>query len=629
MAEEAPPPYNQQQPYYQEQPQYQQQPQQQQPVIIVQQQPPPQQQQPIYVDQYGNPIQPQQPQQPVYAQPVQQQPMQQQQQQQPIQQYDQNATQVVPPTTDGSQPAPMDGFGTSEYGERMEYSQPEYKDKIWAIIWLVHLAAMIIVLCLVISHHLSFVIHFLFEYIFTKNLYKVGSFGSKTVGSSSSSSGYVIVFVCGAMGVVLGYIWTLILRRFAGIIIKFMMWANLVFLIISTIITFGAGLVFNGIILLLSFSFILSLHSMKLNITTRNKMNLIFRIITIFFGLYMWRVWHRIPFAEVLIMISSDIIKAYPGIIWTALLMLAAQIVWILIWGGTVTILLASDDVGTSYFVYFILLISLYWNLETFKNLCHCTVCGVAASWYFSPYPQSPTKAALKRSCTTSLGSVALGSLIVSIIQATRAIIRQAARDGHCNQFLACCIDCLLGCLERWIEWFNKYAYAHVAIYGEAFIPSAKQTWSLLSSKGIDAWINDDLTGFALICGSVIGGFICAAIAGLMVTVNDNLDNDLSTAYAFLGFFVGFYLCWTVLNTVASCVVAIFVSFAEDPQAMEINRTNEYNKLIAARSGISGADYDKQQKEMEQQQQQQQQQQPPPQPQQGGQQQYGNMYNNY
>ena len=108
-------------------------------------------------------------------------------------------------------------------------------------------------------------------------------------------------------------------------------------------------------------------------------------------------------------MIASDILKAYPGIIWVALLMLGLQVVWVLIWGGSVSILLASDDVGGSYVVYFILLISLYWNLETFKNLCHCTVCGVAASWYFSPAPLSPTKGALKRSCTTSLGSVALG----------------------------------------------------------------------------------------------------------------------------------------------------------------------------------------------------------------------------
>ena len=217
----------------------------------------------------------------------------------------------------------------------------------------------------------------------------------------------------------------------------------------------------------------------------------------------------------------------------------------------------------------------------------------------------------------------------MSIIQALRAIIRQAAREGSLNGCAACFLDCILGCLERWIQWFNKYAYAHVAIYGESFIQSAKQTWDLLQSKGIDAWINDDLTGFALICGAVIGGFICAAVAALMVTANDDLDDNLSTAYAFLGFFVGFYLCWTVLNTVASCVVAIFVCYAEEPQVMETNRSNEFHKLMAARQGISGADYDKAQREQQANQQPQQQQHQQPPPQQGGQQQYGNMYGNY
>ncbi len=79
------------------------------------------------------------------------------------------------------------------------------------------------------------------------------SFGSVSVGRTSSSSGYLIIFVCGAMGAVMGYLWTVILRRFSGIIIKFMMWANLVMLIISTIVTFAAGLIINGVILLLGF----------------------------------------------------------------------------------------------------------------------------------------------------------------------------------------------------------------------------------------------------------------------------------------------------------------------------------------------------------------------------------------
>lgn len=119
---------------------------------------------------------------------------------------------------------------------------------------------------------------------------------------------------------------------------------------------------------------------------------------TAIFGLYMKRVWHRIPFAEVLIQIASNIIQKHPGVIYTALLMLAAQVIWILVWANTVAVLLESGEVEEaalsedesylteSYIFFLALMMSLYWNLETFKNICHTTVCGVAAGWYVDIY---------------------------------------------------------------------------------------------------------------------------------------------------------------------------------------------------------------------------------------------------
>eukprot|EP00483_Globobulimina_turgida_P008763 UN08781 len=77
-----------------------------------------------------------------------------------------------------------------------------------------------------------------------------------------------------------------------------------------------------------------------------------------------------------------------------------------------------------------------------------------------------------------------------------------------------------------------------------------------------------------------------------MAMINNNINDNLATAFAVLGFFVGFYLCWTVLHTVASCVVAIFVCYAEDPNAMEINRPDDYYKLTAARSGVEPNDFE-------------------------------------
>ena len=76
----------------------------------------------------------------------------------------------------------------------------------------------------------------------------------------------------------------------------------------------------------------------------------------------------------------------------------------------------------------------------------------MAATWYFnSGQLDNPSRKAFKRTMTTSFGSVAFGSLIVAILQAMRAMLRQS------RSRLACIADCLLGCIESLMRWFNKY----------------------------------------------------------------------------------------------------------------------------------------------------------------------------
>lgn len=40
-----------------------------------------------------------------------------------------------------------------------------------------------------------------------------------------------------------------------------------------------------------------------------------------------------------------------------------------------------------------------------------------------------------------------------------------------------------------------------MAIYGQAFVPTARRTWTLVKDRGIDAMINDNLIGNVLFMG--------------------------------------------------------------------------------------------------------------------------------
>ena len=113
--------------------------------------------------------------------------------------------------------------------------------------------------------------------------------------------------------------------------------------------------------------------------------------------------------------------------------------------------------------------------------------------------------------------------------------------------------------------WFWGYLYvcfivldllntAQCAIYGTGFIESAKATWNLFESKGIMALINDDLTGGALICGSVLAYVISGLIAFGILRLWGDLHNELELdiGIACLVGLLGFVLCFQILYVVRS-----------------------------------------------------------------------------
>ena len=110
--------------------------------------------------------------------------------------------------------------------------------------------------------------------------------------------------------------------------------------------------------------------------------------------------------------------------------------------------------------------------------------------WYFRDKGQIPddvVKGSLIRACTTSFGSICFGSLLVAIITTIRIIAESAARSRNNNIFvrLFCCfVACILRVMEDILNYFNRYAYTFVSIYGEAYIPSAKRAFKLFAHYG-------------------------------------------------------------------------------------------------------------------------------------------------
>jgi hypothetical protein len=160
--------------------------------------------------------------------------------------------------------------------------------------------------------------------------------------------------------------------------------------------------------------------------------------------------------------------------------------------------------------VVFFMILPLMWMHFVLSNVVHVTTSGVVAAWHFSPALDDVVKPSLRRACTTSLGSICLGSFLVSFLALCRVLVR-SCKDRRLA-FMACVVDWLLTRIETGMAYFNAYAFVYVALYGQPYFQAASETWEMIKVRGFDVIINDDLSYVVVFMGCLMGGIISGAV---------------------------------------------------------------------------------------------------------------------
>lgn len=157
--------------------------------------------------------------------------------------------------------------------------------------------------------------------------------------------------------------------------------------------------------------------------------------------------------------------------------------------------------------------------------------------------------------------------MVVAFIQALKQLAYQSRAEGDAG-VLACCAQCILGCLQAIFEYFNRWAFVYVGIYGYSYAQAGKNVITLFKNRGWDAIIADDLVGNVLFMVSVIVGLL-AGVLGVIVEGTSDIFNIVGMNEHFVAFIVGLgvgiVLCSIFLSPVDSAVNAVIVLFAEAP----------------------------------------------------------------
>jgi hypothetical protein len=229
----------------------------------------------------------------------------------------------------------------------------------------------------------------------------------------------------------------------------------------------------------------------------------VFLIFSVFY-IFCFITWiPRIPFSVLMLQTAIDVAKQYGHVFMVSFLGGLAATAFAAWFSVTLVAIYVKYEPGsnpacsqgaggcsTSTVIGLLVFVTFagYWISEWIKNTIHTTIAGVYGSWYFCSQkpegmPTGATRGAFKRAMTTSFGSISFGSLIVSLIQMLRQAVSIAqSQEAASGNMLASCCFCILGCfigLLNWaIQFINHYAFSHIALYGKAYIPAAKDTWT-------------------------------------------------------------------------------------------------------------------------------------------------------
>lgn len=319
------------------------------------------------------------------------------------------------------------------------------------------------------------------------------------------------------------------------------------------------------------------------------------------FAFYTWI--PRIPFSVVMLQTAIDVAKDYGHVYLVSFIggmVATAFAVWFSI---TLVAVYArfqpgnnpncgtngcsnAKVIGLTVFITF----TAYWISEFIKNVIHVTISGVYGSWYFAVrnFPRNATRGAFKRSMTTSFGSISLGSLIVAIINFLRQLCSMArAQSASEGNIVACvlltCLSCLIALLDWAVQFINRYAFSHIALYGKAYIPAAKDTWKMIKDRGIDALVNECLIGPVFSIGAMFVGYACALCAYVFLRItnkNDTGSNGFTPVVIAFAFLIGLQICNIFTTPLSSGIDTIFVAAAWDPQVMINDHPELYQRMV-------------------------------------------------
>lgn len=198
----------------------------------------------------------------------------------------------------------------------------------------------------------------------------------------------------------------------------------------------------------------------------------------------------RVKFDMVLLETITNVMRKYAGmrgIVLVSLLITSIWCMWIY--------LVISGCVMNQFYVGFpYIFFSFLWTLFVIKNCLFVAATRVYCVYYtlkgtqLYPTEHKVTSTAWMWAITSGFGAICYGSLIIPAVHIVFGYGTGGNVDKEGKRVDGCC-----GCRDAALQRYNWYAWSHVVMYNKSINRASRDTWKMISQKGVDVIVKPSL----------------------------------------------------------------------------------------------------------------------------------------
>lgn len=228
-------------------------------------------------------------------------------------------------------------------------------------------------------------------------------------------------------------------------------------------------------------------------------------------------------------------------------------------------------------------LIGLIWVSEFILACQQMAIAGAVTTYYFTRnkerLPSTPILLSVKRLVCYHLGTLAKGSLIITMVKLPRYILmyihqKLRGQENACARYLLKCCICCLWCLEKCLKYLNQNAYAATAINNTSFCTSARDAFLILVSNALRVAAINSVGDFMLILAKAL--VVCVTCFAGALLLDARRDLFLWVVPLLLSALFAYLVADTFLTVFQAVVDVLFLCFAIDTAHNDGSPGREY-----------------------------------------------------